>query len=153
MAVSLAIPAALKGVGAGIKGVGAGIKSLSLIQKLLLAFFGTTTALDYLETRGGLGVERAKVGLGGRQMELAAAVGKKEEARTEKLMRRLFREEEKRYLRGEKAETRADIRASQEKQNQMAMAMLMALSNLQRQQAEIASRPAPSTASMLSLMR
>jgi hypothetical protein len=86
-------------------------------------------------------------------MELAAAVGKREEARTDKLMRQLLGEKEKEHLRTEKTRTSKDIRASQERQNEMAMAMLMALSNFQGRQAETLSGPRPSTASMLSLMR
>jgi hypothetical protein len=143
------IPAAV----AGLKGAGAAIKGWPLMTKLLAAYFGTTTALDFMESQAGMGVEKAKIGLGGKQMELAAAVGKREEARTDKLMRQLLGEKEKEHLRTEKTRTSKDIRASQERQNEMAMAMLMALSNFQGRQAETLSGPRPSTASMLSLMR
>lgn len=123
------------------------------LNKLLFLLFGGEMALSGIEALGGYKTQKAQLGLGGKQIELQAALGKREEERTDKLMRRLARESEKQYLRGERSAAKKDIRAGQARQNEMAMAMLMALSNIGQQQGEIISRPRPSTSSMLSLMR
>jgi hypothetical protein len=131
-------------------------KGADVLTKLMALMFGYDIVKGGLGAATGLtehGTEKAQVKLAGRQAELAAAMGKREEERTDKLIRQLMGEKQKEYIRSEKAAANRDIRASSERQNEMAMAMLMALSGFQQQQSEIASRPAPSTASMLSLMR
>jgi len=68
-------------------------------------------------------------------------------------MRQLLGEKEKNLLREERTGLKQDLMRGEERQSQMAMAMLMSLMSAQDDEAEIMSGPRPSTASMLSLMR
>ena len=149
--------AALGGLAAkgamGAKGLWAGSGPF---MKLMALMFGYDIAKDTLGAATGLterGTQKMQVELAGKQMDMQASMGRREEERTDKLIRQLTRENEKKYLREEKASARQDVRNIQAEQNEMAMAMVMALSQLGQEQSQIATRPRPSRASMLHLMR
>jgi len=151
---------AIAAIGGGIakgaslaKGAMAGLGGM---EKLMLLLFGGDIALKGLGQLTGLneyGTQKAQVDLAGKQVGMQAGMGRREEARTDKLMRQLMRENEKKYDRSERTSLKQSNMELQSQQNEMAMAILMAISGMNSQQAEIGSRPRPSTGSMLSMMR
>ena len=123
---------------------------------LMSLMFGYDVSKDLLGAATGLtpyGTQKKQIELSGKQMGMQVAMGRKEEARTDKLIKRLIAEQERRETRTEKRQATEDIRAGHERQMEMTLATMMALSGLQEQQGRLASKAPPSMASMLSLMR
>jgi len=142
----------------GAKGIWAGGGAFG---KLMMLLFGYDIAKDTLgftgEKLGIIGSERGikekQLELAGKQMGMQTSMGKREEARADKLMNQLLQEKGRERRQSSRESTRKDIRSSQDQQNQMAMTMLMALAEMQNAQSRTASRPSQSTMSMMSLMR
>ena len=114
---------------------------------------GGSALLDYLTGSKKLGTERMALGLQKKQVEAAAGMGRREEHRTDKLTKQLLEHEDKLSRRSESRMERADLRGSQEQENQMMMSMIMALSGMNQQATNVASQPPPSRMSMMGLMR
>ena len=142
---------------AGAAGLGkaalTGLGGMSTFNKILMALMGGQFLQSTMESKGRQDISKAQIGLQKRQIESQGDMGRRKEARTDKLMRQLLGEKEKNLLREERTGLKQDLMRGEERQSQMAMAMLMSLMSAQDDEAEIMSGPRPSTASMLSLMR
>jgi hypothetical protein len=150
MAAGIAALGALAAKGGmAAKGIWAGMN----LNKLMMLLFGGQMAMDAMGGVGKYALGGKQVGLGGKQMEMQVGLGRREEARTDELIRRLERENQKQYLRGERSKAQERVSSSADRDTQMAMSMIMALSGLQQEETQIANRRGPSSASMLGLMR
>jgi len=148
----MAIPLLAGAAGLG-KAALTGLGGMSTFSKILMALMGGQFLQSTMESKGRQDISKAQIGLQKRQIESQGDMGRREEARTDKLMRQLLGEKEKNLLREERTGLKQDLMRGEERQSQMAMAMLMSLMSAQDDEAEIMSGPRPSTASMLSLMR
>jgi len=99
------------------------------------------------------GTERKGIDLQKLMLSQTANQGRREELRGDKLMKQLVAERDKESRRERGFEERAGMRQSMDQENQMAMALIAALSGMNQRTSEIASRPPPSRMSMVGLLR
>jgi hypothetical protein len=109
--------------------------------------------LKFITGQREIGTQRIGLGLQGKQLEAAAGMGRRAEARSDKMIKKLLAHQDKRYLQERGRESQQALRSSQEQENEMAMTMIMALAGLNQQSTQTASRPPIPKMSMLNLMR
>ena len=131
----------------------AALKGLAPWLKVFLGLQVAGLGMDLVSQRSQIATQRKGLKLTGQQATLAAAMGRREEARADKMIERLLAEREKEYGRERGRESREALRASESEEAQLAMTLMMALSQMSQQASQASSRPPPSRMSMLSLMR
>ena len=142
---------------AGAAGLGkvawTSIKGMSMLEKLMAMFMLPQMGGDILESLGRTSIGKAGMNVAQSQAEGQVAIGRRKEARADKLIQQLLSEKMKQTAREDAREGRQESRALSGRRQDMSMAMLMSLMESQRNQRDILSTQKPSTMSMLNLMR